>query len=88
MKFYNFIKNYRFQRIWGYLICRNRTYGLEDTNFRSLDIFLKNDLRNFRGGLLELSPELGKKVAGVVEKGPQRQVVGERRRDRQEESVG
>ena len=51
-----------FQRIRGYLICQNRTYGLGDTNFRSLDIFLNKRITGFR----ESSPEL---VAGVGEEG-------------------
>ena len=35
--------NFVFQRIRGYKICRIRTYGLGDMNFRSLSIFLKNN---------------------------------------------
>ena len=54
----------------GYLICRNRTYGLGYTNFRSLDIFLKIELWDLERAHRSWSPELEKKVAGVVEEAP------------------
>ena len=69
--------NFMFQRTRGYKICQIRTYDLGDMNFRSLSIFLKNNYGIYTV-LTGVSPELGKKVTGVEEEGPQRQVVAER----------
>ena len=95
VKYFCLMINFVFQRIRGYKICRIRTYGLGDMNFRSLSIFLKNNYgiytvltRVSRRSWGKRSPKLGKKVAGVEEEGPRCQVVAERRRGRQGESFG